>query len=62
MIFRVVMTICNLYRVMDFPGKLKLSTITDSGTGTIPEGMFSFITEQFIPGIITLVPFPKRLS
>jgi hypothetical protein len=56
------MTICNLYRVIDFPGKLKLSTITDSGTGSIPLGMGDFIISQFVPAMITLVPFPKRLS
>jgi hypothetical protein len=60
-IFKIVMTICNLYRVIDFPGKLKLSTITDSGTGSIPVGMGDFIISKFVPALITLVPFPKRL-
>lgn len=61
-ILRVVMTLCNLYRVINFPGKLNLSTITKSWSGSVPEGMNSFITNQFIPSILLLEPFPKRLS
>lgn len=61
-IFRVVMTVCNLYRVIEFPGKLKLSTITDSWTGSVPEGMTDFIINQFVPSLVTLVPFPRRFS
>nr|UPW42254.1 MAG: putative RNA dependent RNA polymerase [Xinjiang mito-like virus 55] len=61
-VFRVVMTVCNLYRVLDFPGKLKLSTITSSWTGSVPLGMNDFITNHFVPSMITLAPFPRRFS
>lgn len=31
-VIRIVLTVFNLYRVMDYPGKLKLSTITAPST------------------------------
>lgn len=35
-VIRSILTIFNLYRVMDFRGSLKLSTITDSSTYSLP--------------------------
>nr|UPW42175.1 MAG: putative RNA dependent RNA polymerase [Beijing sediment mito-like virus 5] len=40
---KIVLTLCNLYRVLPFPGKVKLATITDEWKGSYPCGMISFI-------------------
>nr|QHD64813.1 RdRp [Erysiphe necator associated mitovirus 2] len=61
-IFRVVMTLCNLYRVLPFQGTLKLTTITNSREGSTPQEMLDFISEKFVPRVITVVPFPSRLA
>lgn len=42
-IIKVVLTILNLYRVLPYPGKVKLSTITDKWNGSLPQGILSFI-------------------
>lgn len=40
---RIILTVCNLYRVLPFAGKVKLSTITDPFKGTISKDILSFI-------------------
>jgi hypothetical protein len=40
---RIVLTILNLYRVLPYPGKVKLSTITDPFSGFISKEMTLFI-------------------
>jgi hypothetical protein len=42
-IIKWVLTMCNLYRVLPYPGKLKLNTITDPWKGRIPKDLLSFI-------------------
>ncbi|AEG79311.1 RNA-dependent RNA polymerase [Tuber aestivum mitovirus] len=61
-IFRVTMTLCNLYRVLPYQGKLKLSTITDDRKGSTPDLMFSFIKDKFAPNITNRVPYPGIFS
>lgn len=40
---RWVLTVLSLYRVLPFPGSLKLTTITDPWTGSIPKDAIRFI-------------------
>lgn len=42
-VIKWVLTICNLYRVFPYPGKVKLSTITDPWLGRIDKGYLSYI-------------------
>lgn len=56
------MTLCNLYRVLPFQGTLKLTTITNSREGSTPQEMLDFISEKFVPRVVTVVPFPSRLG
>lgn len=56
------MTVCNLYRVIPFKGKLKLSTITAPRSGHSPPELKQFISERFCPKITKTVPFPSQLE
>jgi hypothetical protein len=50
-----VLTVLNLYRVLPYPGKVKLSTITDPWMGKIDKGFLSFIPIFF--SLIDFKPF-----
>lgn len=46
------MTICNLYRVIPYPGKVKISTITDESSSYIDRnGYAEFISRHFLPSL-----------
>lgn len=61
-IFRVVMTVCNLYRVLSFQGKLNLSTITAPRCGDSPLELKKFISSDFSKKVTQVIPFPHRLG
>jgi hypothetical protein len=56
MAIRLTLTLINVYRVMEFPGKLKLKTITAFGTGH--EGLKAQIL-SFIPLFAKLFVFDR---
>jgi len=51
---RICLTILSLYRVLPYPGKVKINTITDPFKGFIPLNLISFI-----PKFLKLLPFPE---
>jgi len=61
-ILKLLLTICNLYRVLPFKGSLKLSTITGPSTATTDFKEFEGFYEVFASYINTLSPFPKRFK
>lgn len=51
-IIKLTLTVCGLYRVLDFKGELKLSTITSPGTFVISKELEAFLprfTKAFLP-------------
>lgn len=52
-----VLTLCALYRVLEFKGSLKLSTITDPMTGSVPSGLI-----DFIPAFLERLSAETRIS
>lgn len=46
-IIKYVLTICNLYRVLPYPGEVKLSTITDPWNGKLSVKLLTFIPVFF---------------
>jgi hypothetical protein len=62
---KTTLTLINLFRVMEFPGKLKLNTITDpnKGTGVLNESLRSFMplfVERFVTNRFTQEHLFKR--
>lgn len=53
---RIILTICNLYRVLPFRGKVKLNTITDKFNGVISNDLV-----EFVPMFWSLLS-PKKYS
>jgi hypothetical protein len=41
---RFILTVLGLYRVLPYPGKVKLSTITDPFSGVVAPDMISFVS------------------
>jgi len=57
-IFQLWSSLFSIYRILEFPGKLKLSTITDPGVnlGPIIGEWTSFIREYFLIQLMRLIP------
>jgi len=56
-LLRLCLTMFGLYRVLDFKGKVKLSTITDPWKGSLPKDLIAFVPEFWA---LTKVKWPGR--
>jgi len=54
-IMRLIMTLLALYRVLEFPGKLKLETITDGFKGSLRAGSLYWTVVRHIPNFVKLI-------
>jgi len=61
-VVRIWLSLFNLYRVVEFPGKLKLQTITDPSTAdnATVNGFCQYVTECFHP-LLLKINNPARL-
>jgi len=54
-IMKLIMTLLALYRVLEFPGKLKLETITDGFKGSLRAGSLYWTVVRHIPNFVKLI-------